>query len=60
MIHPISVALFQYLVLIIFIVTGMANRPAPRAGNGGGPNKTCQFKLVLLGESAVGMFLIVV
>ncbi|PIO58398.1 Ras family protein [Teladorsagia circumcincta] len=31
----------------------MANRsaPAPRAG---GANKTCQFKLVLLGESAVG------
>ncbi|RCN26531.1 hypothetical protein ANCCAN_27742, partial [Ancylostoma caninum] len=30
----------------------MANRsaPAPRAG---GANKTCQFKLVLLGESAV-------
>jgi small GTP-binding protein len=25
-----------------------------RAGNGTGPNKTCQFKLVLLGESAVG------
>uniref|UniRef100_A0AC34G0E8 Rab5 n=1 Tax=Panagrolaimus sp. ES5 TaxID=591445 RepID=A0AC34G0E8_9BILA len=32
----------------------MANRPTPRAGNGGGPSKTCQFKLVLLGESAVG------
>lgn len=27
---------------------------APRSSNGGGPNKTCQFKLVLLGESAVG------
>ena len=33
----------------------MASRGTPRAGNGGGPNKTCQFKLVLLGESAVGM-----
>ena len=32
----------------------MASRTTPRAGNGGGPNKTCQFKLVLLGESAVG------
>jgi len=32
----------------------MASRGTPRAGNGGGPNKTCQFKLVLLGESAVG------
>ncbi|KAK0422561.1 hypothetical protein QR680_007638 [Steinernema hermaphroditum] len=32
----------------------MANRSAPRSGNGGGANKTCQFKLVLLGESAVG------
>lgn len=32
----------------------MAARPGQRAGNGAGPNKTCQFKLVLLGESAVG------
>jgi len=32
----------------------MATRTTPRVGNGGGPNKTCQFKLVLLGESAVG------
>lgn len=33
----------------------MANRSTPRSGNSsGGPNKTCQFKLVLLGESAVG------
>jgi small GTP-binding protein len=36
----------------------MANRAVAasrRPGNGAtGPNKTCQFKLVLLGESAVG------
>ena len=35
----------------------MSNRSTSRrtTGNGGnGPNKTCQFKLVLLGESAVG------
>lgn len=32
----------------------MAGRTAMRSGNTGGPNKTCQFKLVLLGESAVG------
>lgn len=37
----------------------MASRPQTRRGNGGTtggavPNKTCQFKLVLLGESAVG------
>jgi len=33
----------------------MASNAASRSGNGGGgPKKTCQFKLVLLGESAVG------
>ncbi|KAI1722165.1 ras family domain-containing protein [Ditylenchus destructor] len=33
----------------------MANRTTPRSGNSSGAsNKTCQFKLVLLGESAVG------
>uniref|UniRef100_A0A0M3HW75 small monomeric GTPase n=2 Tax=Ascaris TaxID=6251 RepID=A0A0M3HW75_ASCLU len=32
----------------------MAARSTARAGNGGAPSKTCQFKLVLLGESAVG------
>ncbi|OZC08941.1 Ras family protein, partial [Onchocerca flexuosa] len=32
----------------------MAGRTTVRSGNTGGPNKTCQFKLVLLGESAVG------
>jgi len=32
----------------------MATNNASRSGNGGGSKKTCQFKLVLLGESAVG------
>lgn len=33
----------------------MAANSTPRSGNGGGgAKKTCQFKLVLLGESAVG------
>ncbi|VDO35546.1 unnamed protein product [Brugia timori] len=32
----------------------MAGRTVMRSGNTGGPSKTCQFKLVLLGESAVG------
>lgn len=33
----------------------MATSASTRSGNGGGgPKKTCQFKLVLLGESAVG------
>ncbi|VDN05511.1 unnamed protein product [Thelazia callipaeda] len=32
----------------------MAGRTTVRSGSVGGVNKTCQFKLVLLGESAVG------
>ncbi|MFH4977166.1 hypothetical protein AB6A40_003875 [Gnathostoma spinigerum] len=32
----------------------MAGRNTPRTGTVSGTNKTCQFKLVLLGESAVG------
>jgi len=32
----------------------MANAAARSGNGGGGPKKTCQFKLVLLGESAVG------
>ncbi len=34
--------------------TGGSGGQQQRAGNGSAPNKTCQFKLVLLGESAVG------
>lgn len=34
----------------------MAGRTVMRSGNTGGPSKTCQFKLVLLGESAVGKY----
>ncbi|CAF0782621.1 unnamed protein product [Didymodactylos carnosus] len=30
------------------------SRAQPRPANGAGPNRTCQFKMVLLGESAVG------
>lgn len=37
----------------VHLCSGMANRSAP-APRSGGANKTCQFKLVLLGESAVG------
>ncbi len=33
---------------------GAANGGASAAGGGGNINKICQFKLVLLGESAVG------
>lgn len=37
-------------------MSGQSNRAATgqNGGAGGGPNKTCQFKLVLLGESSVG------
>lgn len=32
----------------------MANRPSQRPSNAASQGKICQFKLVLLGESAVG------
>lgn len=45
---------FNYFLVVLYIFI-MASR-TPRSINGGGPNKTCQFKLVLLGESAVGIY----
>lgn len=52
----IGVSLKIQLLLTFSVRVSMAGRSGARGSAGGGSSKTCQFKLVLLGESAVGLF----